>query len=57
MKISATLREYRRILKISKKPSKSEFQHILKIAGLGMLLVGFIGFFIQLLWQLVAGGL
>lgn len=57
MKISATLREYKRILKVAKKPSKDEFQHIIKIAGLGMLLVGFIGFFVQILWQLVFGGI
>jgi len=26
-------------------------------SGLGMLLLGFIGFFIQLVWQLVVGGI
>jgi protein transport protein SEC61 subunit gamma-like protein len=55
MNISATLREYRRILKIAKKPSMKEFQKILKISGAGMILVGFIGFVIQLLWQLMSG--
>ena len=55
MRISATLKEYRRILKVSKKPSRKEFQEILKIAGAGMILVGFIGFVIQFIWQLAFG--
>ena len=55
MNISATLREYRRILKIAKKPSMQEFKKILKISGLGMILVGFIGFVIQFIWQLIGG--
>lgn len=55
MNISATLREYKRILKIAKKPSMAEFKRILKISGLGMILVGFIGFAIQFIWQIMSG--
>lgn len=41
-------REYARILKLTRKPSREEFTMIAKIAGAGILLIGLIGFFIYL---------
>ncbi len=49
------LLEYKRVIKISKKPSKKEFEEVLKITGVGMILIGFIGFIIQLFVQLIEG--
>ncbi len=53
LNIKHHLLEYKRIIKISKKPSKKEFEEVLKITGIGTIIVGFIGFVIQLLFQLV----
>ncbi len=38
----------KRVLKITKKPSRDEYKITLKVSGLGILLIGFIGFLIYL---------
>lgn len=42
-------RETRRIFRLTRKPKRSEFSETAKITGLGMLLVGLIGFVILIL--------
>ncbi|MBP1910063.1 protein translocase SEC61 complex gamma subunit [Methanolobus bombayensis] len=37
------------MLKLTKKPSREEFLTIAKVAGLGILAIGFVGFLIYLL--------
>lgn len=39
----------KRVLRIARKPDKSEYLQVAKITGLGILLVGFIGFLIMLI--------
>jgi len=46
--ISFNLRDYWRIIKLTRKPTREEFKTITKIAGAGILLIGFIGFVIYL---------
>ena len=43
----------RRVLRITKKPSKEEYLTIVKVAGMGILLIGFIGFVFHLLNQII----
>jgi protein transport protein SEC61 subunit gamma-like protein len=43
----------RRVMRITKKPSKEEYLTIVKVAGLGILVIGFIGFVFHLLNQLI----
>jgi len=38
------LREYRRVLKISEKPDREEFEMSAKVTGAGIILIGLIGF-------------
>jgi protein transport protein SEC61 subunit gamma-like protein len=45
--------ECRRIWQITKKPSKNEWFTIVKVTGIGMLVIGFIGFLVNVLWQLI----
>lgn len=45
--------ECRRVLKITKKPDNTEFKTIVKVSGLGMLLIGFIGFLVTLIKELL----
>jgi protein transport protein SEC61 subunit gamma-like protein len=52
-KIKEYLQECGRVLKITKKPNKQEFKTIFKISGLGILLIGFIGFIIQMAYTLL----
>ena len=47
-KIKAFVAECVRVFKITKKPSGFEFKTIVKVSGLGILIIGFIGFVIQM---------
>ncbi|WMW26183.1 protein translocase SEC61 complex subunit gamma [Methanolobus sediminis] len=47
--INQSLKTYLRVLKLTKKPSREEFLTIAKVAGLGILAIGFIGFLIYIL--------
>jgi len=46
-------KECLRVLKITKKPSKEEFKTIVKVSGLGIIIIGLIGFLIQMVKQLL----
>lgn len=52
--IKEVLREWNRVIKLSKKPKKNEFMTIAKITGLGMILIGIIGFLIRIIVQIIA---
>ena len=41
-----------RVLKVTRKPDKEELKTIVKISGLGMLIIGLIGFLITIIKQL-----
>ncbi|MFH1850152.1 MAG: protein translocase SEC61 complex subunit gamma [archaeon] len=42
-----------RVLRITRKPDRTEFMTIVKVSGLGIIIIGFIGFAIQMLKQLM----
>jgi protein transport protein SEC61 subunit gamma and related proteins len=48
-KIKTWYNEYKRILMVTKKPSKEEFLAIVKVSGIGILAIGIIGFIIQMI--------
>lgn len=48
-KFKSFVNECIRVLKITKKPTKEEFKTISKISGLGILIIGLIGFIIHLI--------
>jgi protein transport protein SEC61 subunit gamma-like protein len=52
-KLKSGGKEYLRVLKITSKPSRSEFKNIFKITGIGILIIGFIGFVIQMIYQVL----
>ncbi|MBU1245431.1 MAG: protein translocase SEC61 complex subunit gamma [Nanoarchaeota archaeon] len=45
----------RRVFRITKKPNKEEFKTIVKVSALGILIIGSMGFLIDLIWTLVKG--
>ncbi|MDP7244087.1 MAG: protein translocase SEC61 complex subunit gamma [Flavobacteriales bacterium] len=47
------LGECARVLRVTRKPSKIEFKTIVKVSGLGMIIIGLIGFVITMLKQLI----
>jgi len=53
MNLKEKLQAYARILRIAKKPSGMEFRAILKVTGLGIILIGVIGFLISIASRLI----
>lgn len=51
--ITGGFKQYIRILQLTRKPSNEEFLTIAKVAGAGILLIGVIGFLIQLVMVLL----
>jgi protein transport protein SEC61 subunit gamma and related proteins len=51
--ITGGIKQYIRILQLTRKPSNEEFFTISKVAGAGILLIGTIGFVIYLLMVLL----
>jgi protein transport protein SEC61 subunit gamma-like protein len=41
-----------RVLKITKKPNREEFTMLVKVSGLGIAVIGFIGFALHIIWSL-----
>ena len=52
-KIDNAIKETRRILRLTRKPRASEFNETAKITGLGMVLIGTLGFVIFTIFQLL----
>lgn len=51
--ITGEIKQYIRILQLTRKPSNEEFFTISKVAGAGILLIGVIGFAIYLVMVLI----
>ncbi|MEM2908454.1 MAG: protein translocase SEC61 complex subunit gamma [Candidatus Hadarchaeales archaeon] len=47
--------ECRRVLRVARKPGRAEYLDISKITGLGILLVGLVGFLIMMISYAVGG--
>ncbi|MBW2993719.1 protein translocase SEC61 complex subunit gamma [Candidatus Woesearchaeota archaeon] len=52
-KIKRFGKECMRVLKITKKPDSVEFKTIVKVTGIGILIIGAIGFAIHLIVQMI----
>ncbi len=57
MDVPYDLTSYVRVLKMATTPTRDEFIQVSKIAGAGILLVGFIGFLIGVVMMPLTGGL
>jgi len=51
-KFKSFLVECRRVWQVTKKPTKEELKVIVKITVIGILVIGALGFVINMLWQL-----
>ena len=52
-KLKKFVKECKRVLKVTKKPTQMEFKTIVKVSGIGMLVIGFIGFAVHIIKQLL----
>ncbi|QHS17166.1 protein translocase SEC61 complex subunit gamma [Halopenitus persicus] len=55
MDVPYDLNSYIRVLKLASTPSTEEFLQVSKIAGAGILLIGFLGFLIYMIMSLLPG--
>ncbi len=54
-KIKDFIRECKRVLKVTKRPDSFEFKTIVKVSGLGMGIIGLMGFLISMIKALAGG--
>ncbi len=57
LNISEKLREYKRVLQITKKPDTETFKVIMKVTSMGIGIIGGIGFIVSILYVLIRLGL
>ncbi len=55
MGISSFIAKCRRVLMVASKPDPEEYKHSIKIIGLGIVIIGAIGFIIFIIAQLLGG--
>ena len=53
IRFKSFINECTRVLKVTRKPDKVEFKTIIKVSGLGIIIIGFMGFLITMLKQLL----
>ena len=53
--IAKAISETRRILRLSRKPKSSEFNETVKVCGVGIVIVGTLGFIIFLIFKVFMG--
>ncbi|MEW6063359.1 MAG: protein translocase SEC61 complex subunit gamma [Nanoarchaeota archaeon] len=52
-KVKSFIIECKRVWLVTRKPSMPEFKIITKVTGVGILVIGLIGFTIAMLWQII----
>jgi protein transport protein SEC61 subunit gamma-like protein len=52
---SSFVTECRRVLTVTRKPTKDEYRTLIKVCGIGILVIGFIGFVIQAVKTILFG--
>nr|WP_319373134.1 protein translocase SEC61 complex subunit gamma [uncultured Methanobacterium sp.] len=53
--VASFIRQCQRVLKVSKKPDREEYINVAKVTGIGIILIGVIGFIISIVGQLIQG--
>ncbi len=53
IKFKSFLIQCKRVLRVTKKPTKDEFKIVVKASAIGILIIGLIGFIIQMIWQII----
>lgn len=53
-RLKTFIQECIRVFRITRKPTQEELKVIVKVSGIGILLIGLIGFTIHILWETLA---
>ena len=49
-KFKSFIIQCKRVFRVTKKPNKEEFKTIVKVSALGILIIGLLGFIIDMIW-------
>ncbi len=52
-KLKGFAQECKRVLKVTKKPNKEEFKTVVKVTGLGIVIIGLIGLALHMINQIL----
>ena len=52
--ITKALKQYRRVLYVSRRPDRDEYLNVAKITGIGIIIIGVVGYIITLAAQLIS---
>lgn len=52
VRLKRFVRECARVLRVTKKPSSTEFKTIVKISGIGITIIGLLGFALHMIYYL-----
>ena len=52
-KLKSFILQCKRVFKVTKKPSRDEFMIIVKVSGIGILIIGLLGFVINMIYQAI----
>jgi protein transport protein SEC61 subunit gamma-like protein len=55
-KLKMFINECKRVLRVTKRPDSFEFKTIVKVSGIGMGLIGLVGFLVSMIKNLLSGG-
>jgi len=47
------IKQSKRVLRVSKKPSREEYLNVSKVTGIGIIIIGVVGFIISIIAQLL----
>lgn len=53
--VASFIKQCQRVLKVSRKPGREEYVNVAKVTGLGIIIIGVIGFVISIIGQLIQG--
>ncbi len=53
--IQKTLKDWNRVIRLSRKPKRHEFVMVAKVTGVGIIIIGLIGFMIRMVIQIFQG--
>lgn len=49
------IRQFKRVIKVSRKPDRSEYLDVAKVTGIGILIIGAVGFIVMIVSVLLGG--
>ena len=53
--MASFIKQCQRVLRVSRKPDREEYLNVAKITGIGIIIIGVIGFVITIIGQLIQG--